>query len=237
MLYLSIIYHMHQPYYKDLLTEETDFPWVRLHGIKDYLDMVEILENYPKIKLTFNLVPSLVEQINDYVEGNIKDRYFILSYKPAQELTQEEKRFILDNFFHINLERVISIFPRYYELYLKKQNKIEFSIQDFLDLQVWFNLAWFDPGYREKDLLLNELIKKARFFTEEEKQYVLDKEKEILEKILPTYKHFKESAQIEIITSAYYHPILPLLYSTKTAKEANPKTELPKKVFSFPQDI
>ncbi|MCM8792270.1 MAG: glycoside hydrolase family 57 protein, partial [Candidatus Omnitrophica bacterium] len=237
MLYLSIIYHMHQPYYKDLLTEETDFPWVRLHGIKDYLDMVEILENYPKIKLTFNLVPSLVEQINDYVEGNIKDRYFILSYKPVQELTPEEKRFILDNFFHINLERVISFFPRYYELYLKRQNKIEFSLQDFLDLQVWFNLAWFDPLFREKDPFLNDLIKKARFFTEEEKQYVLDKEKEILEKILPTYKHFKESAQIEIITSPYYHPILPLLYSTKTAKEANPKTELPKKVFSFPQDI
>ena len=237
MLYLSFIYHMHQPYYKDLLTGEAEVPWVRLHGIKDYLDMVTILKDYPKIKITFNLVPSLLEQINDYNESNFKDKYYSLSYKSPQKLSLEEKKFIIDNFFHINLKWGISIFPRYYELYLKRQNKEVFNEQDILDLQVWFNLAWYDPIYRENISPLNQLVKKARFFTEEEKYFVLDKQKEILKEIIPTYKAFKETGQIEIITSPYYHPILPLLYSTKTAKEANPKTELPKKIFSFPQDI
>jgi len=227
---------MHQPYYKDLLTAEAEFPWVRLHGIKDYLDMLTILKDYPKIKLTFNLVPSLIEQINDYTEANVKDKFYILSYKAPQELTPDEKKFIIDNFFHTNLRWGISIFPRYYELYLKKQNKEVFSNQDILDLQVWFNLAWYDPAYRENIPQLNQLIKKARFFTEEEKYFVLDKQKEILEEIIPTYNAFKKTGQIEIITSPYYHPILPLLYSTKTAKEANPATELPQKNFSFPQD-
>jgi len=236
MLYLSFIYHMHQPYYKDLLTKEAELPWVRLHGIKDYQDMVLILKDFPKIKLTFNLVPSLLEQINDYTQSNLKDKFYTLSYKAPQELTCEEKKFIIDNFFHTNLRWGVSVFPRYYELYLKRQNKQDFNAQDILDLQVWFNLAWYDPSYRKNIPQLNDLIKKARFFNAQEKNFVLDKQMDILKEIIPTYKNFKEKNQIEIITSPYYHPILPLLYHTKTAKEANPQTALPKKIFSFPQD-
>src|SRR4030042_6907916 len=98
MLHLAFIFHMHQPYYKNLLTQETDMPWVRLHGAKDYLDMVEILEKYPKIHQTFNLVPSLVEQIEDYFQQAVKDKFLEVSYKPAGELTPEEKKFILERF-------------------------------------------------------------------------------------------------------------------------------------------
>ena len=142
MLYLAFIFHMHQPYYKDLLTQEAALPWVRLHGIKDYLDMVKILENYPRVHQTFNLVPSLLEQIEDYASRNIKDKFFLLSYKEAASLTQQEQQFILENFFSVNRENVITKFPRYYELYFKKEYQQDFSKQDYLDLQVWFNLAW-----------------------------------------------------------------------------------------------
>lgn len=235
MLYLAFIFHMHQPYYKNLLTQETDTPWVRLHGTKDYLDMVQILEKYPQIRQTFNLVPSLLEQIEDYTTGSVKDKFLDLSSKPALELTAQEKEFLLENFFSISKERVISIHPRYYDLYFKKQAKKEFSQQDYLDLQVWFNLAWTDPYFREAQGLKN-LINKARFFSEEEKRMVLDKQIRILEEIIPTYKKFMSSGQIEITPSPYYHPILPLLYSTKAALEANSKTVLPKTVFSYPQD-
>ena len=68
---------MHQPYYKNLLTKETDLPWVRLHGVKDYLDMVKMLENFPKIKQVFNLVPSLIEQIEEYVNRQVKDKFLV----------------------------------------------------------------------------------------------------------------------------------------------------------------
>ncbi len=69
-IYLAIIWHMHQPYYKDLVTGEYVLPWVRLHGIKDYYDMVAVLDKAPNMKVTFNLVPSLIEQIEDYVNNN-----------------------------------------------------------------------------------------------------------------------------------------------------------------------
>ncbi|MCX5703036.1 MAG: glycoside hydrolase family 57 protein [Candidatus Omnitrophica bacterium] len=236
MLYLAFIFHMHQPYYKNLLTQESDMPWVRLHGVKDYLDMLQILQDYPLIHQTFNLVPSLLEQIEDYTNRRVKDKFLELSYKPAKELTPQEKEFILKNFFSINIEKVISIFPRYYELYFKRQRKSEFSPQDYLDLQACFNLAWIDPVFRQKRPELSAIADKARFFSEEEKQAVLRNQEAILEEIIPSYKQFMRSSQVELTVSPYYHPILPLLYNTNTAKEANPKTILPKLKFAYPQD-
>jgi len=227
---------MHQPYYKDLLTQKADLPWVRLHGVKDYLDMVQILEKYPKIHKTFNVVPSLLEQIEDYGCGNIKDKYLELSYKAAKDLTPDEKTFILKNFFSINKDRVISFFPRYYELYFKKQKGGEFSANDYLDLQVWFNLAWIDPSFRLKFPELRAIVSKGRFFSEEEKRIVLDKQLIILKDIIPNYNKFRESGQIELSVTPYYHPILPLLYSTNSAKEANRQSLLPKQEFRYPQD-
>lgn len=236
MLYLAIIFHMHQPYYKNLLTNETDMPWVRLHGIKDYLDMVLILEKHPKMQLVFNLVPSLIEQVEDYVNYNIKDYFLDLSYKPAAKLTQQEKEFILNRFFSINPDKCIAAHPRYYELYFKKKTKKEFTTQDFLDLQTWFTLAWYDPTFRKNMPEIHKIVAKGRFFTEEDKRVVLDKQVDILKEIIPTYKKFIKTGQIEATISPYCHPILPLLCNTKIAKEANIKTVLPHTQFIHPED-
>jgi alpha-amylase/alpha-mannosidase (GH57 family) len=236
MLNLALIYHNHQPYYKNLLTGETDVPWVRLHGTKDYLDMVLMLEKYPNIKATFNLVPSLVEQIEDYQTRSVKDIFLDISYKPVSELTHDERKFVVDNFFMINRDKVIAFHPRYYELYFKAAEKKHFSDQDVLDLQVWFNLAWIDPYFRDNMPQLQKIVNKGRYYSEEDKKAVLDAQMQILADILPGYKTFMDSKQIEVILSPYYHPILPLLYNTNLAKEANPKSSVPAVGFSFPQD-
>ena len=236
MLNLAFIFHMHQPYYKNLLTQESGLPWVRLHGIKDYLDMVQILEKFPKIKQTFNVVPSLFEQVEDYNNSLVKDKFSELTKKPASDLTKHDKDFILQNFFSINRERVIATFPRYYELYLQKQRGQEFSTQDYLDLQLYFNLAWIDPSFRQNIPELKKICSKERFFAEGDKHIVLEKQLLILKEIIPAYCLYKQNNQIEISVTPYYHPILPLLCSTNIAKEANKKTALPKKEFSFPAD-
>ncbi|MDD5282380.1 MAG: hypothetical protein PHF69_06830 [Candidatus Omnitrophica bacterium] len=236
MINLAFIFHMHQPYYKNLLTQESDLPWVRLHGVKDYLDMVQILEKFPKIKQTFNVVPSLFEQVEDYNNGLVIDKFSELTKKPAPQLSKQDKDFILQNFFSINRERVIATFARYYELYLKKQRGQEFSIQDYLDLQVYFNLSWIDPSFRKNISELKKICAKERFFNEEDKRIVLDKQLLILKEIIPAYRLFKQNGQIEISVTPYYHPILPLLCSTNIAKEANKKTALPKKEFNYPID-
>jgi len=227
---------MHQPYYKDLLTQESGLPWVRLHGVKDYLDMVQILSKYPKIKQTFNVVPSLFEQIEDYNNGKVKDKFLELSAKPAPELSQDDKTFILQNFFSINPEKVINTFPRYYQLFAKKRNSQEFSTQEFLDLQLYFNLSWIDPSFRQSNPALKKIVLKERLFSEEDKKSVIAAQLEILKRIIPAYRSFSSSGQIEISVTPYYHPILPLLCSTNIAKEANKKTVLPKEEFSYPLD-
>jgi alpha-amylase/alpha-mannosidase (GH57 family) len=227
---------MHQPYYKNLLTDQTEFPWVRLHGTKDYLDMVKMLENYPAVHQTFNLVPGLLEQIEDYTDGRVKDKFLEHSFKPAAELNDQEKAFIRENFFMINKDKVIVYHPRYYELYLAKQANKDFSTQDYLDLQVWFNLAWIDPMFRQEFPELRKIVAKARFYNEEDKRILLEKQIEILEDIIPTYRSFMEHNQVEVILSPFYHPILPLLQNTRIAKEANPRSTLPLGIFAYPQD-
>jgi len=227
---------MHQPYYKNLLTNETEMPWVRLHGTKDYLDMVQMLENYPKIHQTFNLVPSLLEQLEDYTNRNVKDKFLELSYKNANDLTRDDKNFIRDNFFAINRDQVIAMHPRYYELFFKREHNVEYQLQDYLDLQVWFNLSWIDPSFRSSMPELKKIVEKGRYFSEEEKHTVLDKQLYIIEDIVPAYKKAIERKQVEVTVTPFYHPILPLLFNTKLAKAANPKAALPKNNFIYPQD-
>jgi len=237
MLNLAIIFHMHQPYYNDLLGHRASLPWVRLHGVKDYLDMVETLEKFPRMRLVFNLVPSLLEQIEDYTSRRISDNYLELSRKRACDLNAQEKKFILENFFSINRDKVISLFPRYLELYFKKKDKKEFNQQDYLDLQLLFNLSWIDPLFRARFPELRAAMNKGRFFSEEDKQAVLDRQEYILEDIIPAYDKFAQNKQAELTLSPFYHPILPLLFSTDSARDARPGAILPKTRFSYPEDV
>lgn len=104
-VYLAFLWHQHQPIYKNPLNNVYELPWVRLHATKDYYDMAAILEDYPKIKLNINLVPSLLVQLDEYARGEAKDKFLDLTLKPALELSEEDKIFILMNFFMANWER------------------------------------------------------------------------------------------------------------------------------------
>ncbi|RJQ41674.1 MAG: glycoside hydrolase [Nitrospiraceae bacterium] len=245
-LHIAFLWHMHQPYYKDPFTGIYRLPWVRLHGTKDYLDMVEILEDFPDIKQTFNLVPSLLEQLRDYTENNAMDIYLIVTMKNPQDLTDADKIFMLENFFLANWDHMIRPFPRYYELLVKRGLRFikgelartikYFTAQDFMDLQVLFNLSWIDPVYRRRDPFLSELVRKGRGYTEDEKKLLIEKQLEILKKIIPKYKELNAKGQIELSASPFYHPILPLLWDTDSSKIAMPHVRLPQKRFSSPED-
>ncbi len=237
---------MHQPFYKDPETGLYRLPWVRLHGTKDYLDMLEILLEFPDIKQTFNFTPSLLEQIMDYTENLAKDRYLELTLKNASELDRDDKLFILENFFLANWENMIRPFPRYQELLTKrglhliKSDLIRaakyFNQNDFLDLQVLFNLCWIDPMFRQKDPFLKVLADKGKDYTEEDKHLLVSRQLSILKQIIPRYAEAVKTGQIELSVSPFYHPILPLLCDTNSARTALPDIKLPQKRFSHPED-
>jgi alpha-amylase/alpha-mannosidase (GH57 family) len=243
VLSVAFLWHMHQPYYKDPRTGHNKMPWVRLHGLKDYYDMAAILDRFPRIRQTFNLVPSLIEQIQDYAHNQSHDEHLLLTERPAKDLTDAEKEKILSGFFNCNFGTMIDPYPRFRELFRKRGEDLrdltsrvrDFSVQDFLDLQVWSNLVWIDPIFKEEPLI-GRLFKKGRNFSEEDKRSLLHKQREILAAILPKYRDLQDRGQIEITFSPYFHPIMPLICDHTSAKFALPHIQLPKEGFFHPED-
>lgn len=244
-LYLSFLWHMHQPNYRDAIRGTYSMPWVRLHSTKAYYDMVSLARRFPEMHLTFNLVPSLLEQIEDYTAG-AEDFELMLARRPPAELTFDEKKAILTRFFQANIETMIKPLPRYLELLqyrgmMGTRMEIEsaankFSAQDFLDLQVLFNLSWFGFSVRENDVELRRLIRKGRLFTIEERDMLLQRQQEVIAELIPLYRGSWESGAIDITASPFYHPILPLLCDTSAACEGMPGCLLPKRAFRHPED-
>lgn len=246
-LYVAFLWHMHQPFYKDPFTGMYRLPWVRLHGTKDYLDMAAILEGYPDIRQTFNLVPSLLEQLIDYTDNGATDIFLENTIKKAPDLSVSDRTFILENFFLLNWDTMVMPFPRYRELLLKRGSRVSkndinrsvkyFTNNDFLDLQVLFTLAWIDPMFRKQDVFLDSLVKKGKDYTEEDKALLIEKQMSILRGIIPKYRELYGKGQIEISTSPFYHPILPLLWDTDTAKISDSNIKLPGRRFSCRDDV
>ncbi|OGF04420.1 MAG: hypothetical protein A2509_11975 [Candidatus Edwardsbacteria bacterium RIFOXYD12_FULL_50_11] len=244
-LNVAFLWHMHQPCYREPDNRVFRLPWVRLHALKDYYDMVSIAQQHPDIKLCFNLVPVLLEQLQDYVSGSCSDLHLEVSKKPAADLNNEEKLFVLRDFFMANWANMVEVHPRYRELLGKRGRNPKpgdladiarrFSVQDIRDLQVWFNLGWTDPVHFQNDPQLARLKAKGSNFTEEDKGLLWNSQQAILASIIPLYKQAWDSGQLEISTTPYYHPILPLLCDSNIARESMPGAPLPP-AFVFPED-
>jgi alpha-amylase/alpha-mannosidase (GH57 family) len=241
---LAFLWHQHQPYYPDDVAGENPMPWVRLHGIKDYYGMALHLLEFPEFRCTINLVPSLLLQLEAYTERGASDRFLDAARVPADSLGEADCLFLLDHYFMANPDHMIRPFPRYAELYqsrgLGRNSALEalrrFRERDLRDLQVWFNLAWVHPLAVEQDEALRALRDKGRHYTEEDKTVLLDKHLEILRRVVPLHRQLAESGQVELTTTPYYHPILPLLLDKKLAREAIPDVKLPRYNGGYPED-
>jgi len=236
MVNLALLWHMHQPYYEDLATGEHILPWVRLHAIKDYWGMVALLEEFPDVRVTFNLVPSLIVQVQAFAEDRAQDRHLSLGLKPADELSNDESAWLVANGFHAPFGRMIDPYPRYAELHAARTAGRPFSREDLRDLQVWHKLAWVDPDWLARDPRLRELIAKGRGFAEADKRLLREIELELLRLVVPAYRAAGGRGQVELSCSPFYHPILPLLYDTDTALRAHPDAARPRARFARPAD-
>jgi len=243
-IYLCFLWHMHQPFYKDLASGEYRLHWTRMHALKDYYGMAKILEEFPQVRQTFNLVPSMMVQVEEYARGEAKDPFLAAALKPAEELTPEDKEFILRNFFMANPSRMIFRYPRYGELYTAWQAQKArtglgargiFGPQEFRDLQVLSQVAWFDEEFLEKDAEVRSLVGKGRNYSLEDQALMGRKQREICAQVIPQYRKLAQTGQIEISTTPFYHPILPLICDSDIAAVAHPNVPLPPK-FAYPED-
>ncbi len=243
VLRVIVLWHQHQPFYKDLVTGEYRLPWVRLHALKDYYGMVKLLDEFPDVHQTFNLVPSLIAQLQDYVAGTAQDPFLKVAAKPARDLTIDERRFALQYLFQANPVHMIGRYPRYRELWERfrgagdspERAEKYFQVHDFTDLQVLSQIAWFDEFFLE-DPELAALIKKGHGYTLEDQQFVITRERELLGKVLPAHAGAVHRGGIEISTSPFYHPILPLVCDTNMGGVSTAGLPLPQNRFRHPED-
>jgi alpha-amylase/alpha-mannosidase (GH57 family) len=247
MTKVAILWHMHQPHYGDADTGEQVLPWVRLHALKDYFGMVELLREFPDVRLTFNLVPSLIVQLDALAAGTTRDRYQDLGMKPAATLSSEEREFLVANAFLAQRARMIEPSPRYRELLAQREEAApgageapwraivaRFSEADLRDLQVWQTLAWVDRFY-QSDPRVVALHDKGRGFSEDDKQQLAVVEREILRRVIPAYREAAGRGQVELSTSPFYHPILPLLCDTDLYARMHPDARVTPP-FQHPED-
>lgn len=244
MTKLSVVFlwHMHQPYYRDMVTGRSMMPWVRLHAAKGYLDMARAVKD-TNARVVMNLTPCLVRQLQEEIEG-ARDDFFVLSQKPAEELSPSERSFIIRLFFMADWETMVKPHDEYMRLLGKRGTRADadfdqiqktFSDAEIRDLAVWFNLCWFGWYAIDRYPEIAELKRKGRNFSEGDKTRVLEIQLELEKEVLPCYRELWEQGLIEVSTTPNFHPILPLVYDTALADRCQPGIRLPQR-FRHPED-
>ena len=239
-LYLNMYWHMHQPDYRDTITGQYVLPWTYLHAMKDYTDMAYHLEANPKARVTFNFVPVLLDQLEDYTDqfktNHIRDPLLALLVREDLEyLSNEERCLIVDSCFKSHHEKMLEPFAHYQRLLniynaLRVQGSTAsnyLSGQYMADLLVWYHLAWTGESIRRNNALVQALMEKGSQFTVEERHTLFALIGDLICDLIPRYKKLQNIGQIEISTTPHYHPILPLLLDFKSTRDAMPFAPLP----------
>ena len=239
------LWHLHQPEYRDPVTGQPLLPWVRLHATRAYTDMAAALERHEKVRAVVNWAPSLLLQIEAYAKGSSIDKDEAIARKPIDALAPADRAHVVKESFSVDWDLWVKPVPRYAELLAKRGadlRKIDlleqqelFTDQDLLDLEVHFILAWMGFAVRREEPLVAELSEKERNFSENEKNELLDLSQKIAARVVPRWKKLAEAGRVEITCSPLYHPILPLLVDSDSARRAMPDATLPPR-FHYPED-
>ena len=243
-LKVVLYWHMHQPDYRDLLTGVYQQPWTYLHTIKDYIDMVMHLESEPEARVVINFTPILLEQIEDYAlqvtnylthKTSIRDP-LLASLVDLEIPNDHKKRIEIINWCAKAHEKhTIQRFSEFDRL-IKISNLVLDNSQAvtylhdqyFFDLLAWYHLGWLAEHVRRSDVRVKRLLNKKNAFNYQDRIELLTVIGELLSSTIPRYRALAESKQIELSTTPYAHPIMPLLLDLRSALEASPDMQLPK---------
>ncbi len=233
---LSVIFywHMHQPFYREADTGRYHLPWVYLHAMKDYTDMAEILMQIPHAKAVMNYVPSLTHQIEDYathlrgyLDGDIAEINdpLLAALAQQQDFDNASRTHLLEACFRLNHERNMHRYPAYSNLFNMAEHAKNTDSLDYLgdnyfsDLVTWYHLAWLGETVRQNNFVARRLIEKGRGFTSQDRRDLLILLASLLADIPHIHRKLVEAGKLELTTTPYAHPIMPLMLDFKTAHE------------------
>ena len=237
---LVILWHMHQPDFRDHASGEFAQPWVYLHAIKDYSDMAAHLEAHPGMRVVLNFTPVLLDQLEDYADqfatGQFRDPLLRLLAQPdLRQLDQAGRDLVLKSCFRANQQKLIDPYPAYtrlLEFFQLAQSHGEtgiayLSAQYLGDLLSWYHISWMGETVRRRDDIVPKLIAKAHDFSHDDRVQLLEVIGREVRDVIPRYRKLFEAGHIELTTTPEYHPIGPLLLSFDAAREAAPDAPLP----------
>ena len=237
---LVLVWHLHQPDYRDHASGEFMLPWVYLHAIKDYTDMAWHLERHPGMRAVINWVPVLLDQLEDYADqfasGNLRDPLLrLLARDQRAALTEGERTLVLDQCLRAANSRMIEPYPAYkhmHELFrtLEAQGGPALrylSDHFFYDLLIWYHLAWTGETVRRESELVTRLMAIGQHFEQHHRQELFRLIGDLVCGVVGRYARLAEAGRIELSTTPHYHPLAPLLLDFHSAREAQPKALLP----------
>jgi alpha-amylase/alpha-mannosidase (GH57 family) len=237
---LVLLWHMHQPDFRDQESGEFRQPWVYLHALKDYSDMAAHLERHPGVRAVLNFTPVLLDQLEDYADqfdtGRFRDPLLRLLARPdLRALDEGSRELILAWCFRANHQKMVDPYPAYRRLLdfytlAKPHGRIGgeyLSAQYLADLLVWYHMAWIGETVRRREPHFASLLKKAEGFSFEDRSALVDLIGREVRAVIPRYRELAARKQIELTSTPDCHPIGPLLLSFEAAREAAPAAPLP----------
>lgn len=231
-LSLAFVWHLHQPNYRTPNDDVMLMPWTRLNAVQTYSGMLSFMEKFSKLKLNFDISPTLLDAIEGYAEGKISDIHQNLTLTQVEDLSPDDLEFILNYFFDLDYGKYIAKYPRFEDLYKRRFAKEEidldeFSMSGYSDIMTMFNLVWFREEQLKEYPEVEEIAKKGKHYTNKHCVTLINAQRDIIQKIIPTFKKYLSEKKIEILTCPYYHPILPIVSDMDSAKSPNLRTPLP----------
>jgi alpha-amylase/alpha-mannosidase (GH57 family) len=237
-----LLWHMHQPQYRDALTGQYALPWTYLHAIKDYTDMAAHLESNPAARAVVNFTPLLIEQIEElsqriaeHLEHGLPlpdPMLALLGPDPVPREPQVRLE-LLRACLKAQRKQMIERFGPYLELatiaeMLATPERIAYASNQFIhDLAVWYHLAWLGETVRRSDPLVAQLTERGRDFSPAHRRDLLNLIGTLVSQIVPRYRQLAERGQCELSVTPYGHPIIPLLIDFRSARDAVPAMPLP----------
>ncbi|MDP2809500.1 MAG: glycoside hydrolase family 57 protein [Rhodocyclaceae bacterium] len=238
---LVFLWHMHQPDYRDHgAAGEFMLPWVYLHAMKDYVDMAAHLERHPQIRCVVNLVPVLLDQIEDYAQqfdsGRFRDPLLrMLATPDLEHISEADRRLLLATCFRSNQVTMLAPFPRYqrlHDIYLLLSRESETAYRYlsgayFSDLVTWYHLAWTGESERRRNPLLATLMSQGEGYDANDRQGLLASIGELIAGLIPRWRALAARGQVELSSTPQTHPLSPLMLDFRVARESLPDAPLP----------
>ncbi|MGH8139139.1 MAG: glycoside hydrolase [Steroidobacteraceae bacterium] len=237
-----LLWHMHQPQYRDALTGQYVLPWTYLHAIKDYTDMAAHLEAIPAARAVVNFTPVLIEQleeiarrVTEHLESATPLPDPVLALLGPEPVPRDpvERLDLMRACLRAQRKQMIERFGPYLELatiaeMLATTERVAYASNQLIqDLAVWYHLAWLGETVRRSNPIATALTDQGRGFTAEQRRQLLSLIGQQLASIVPRFRRLSERGQCELSMTPYGHPIVPLLIDFQAARDAVPAMVLP----------